>query len=110
MRAASMSMAAAGPTISSAGFNEPWIIPDYQEASAAAGSAVDELVSNVLRFDPGAFFKQIFSGSGIQPVNRAPDGKNFYSFEATKLDGKKVKLASLLKGKKATLVVNVASK
>ena len=99
-------MAGGAPAISYGGYNEPWIVPDYQDRNE------NDLLNNVLQFNPGEFFGNLLKGggSGLQEGKKTPDGKNFFNYEATKIDGKKVKLAQLCRGKKAVLVVNVASK
>ena len=71
-------------------------------------------MDTVFRFDPFSTLKNvaaIFGASAISDVKKAPDGKNFFDYPVTTIDGKSYKnIGELLKGKKATLVVNVASK
>ena len=54
-------------------------------------------------------FASLFSGSNLRDPKKSPDGKNFFDVQATTIQGKKVKLGQLCRGKKAILVVNVAS-
>jgi len=35
---------------------------------------------------------EMFSGSNIKAVKKAPNGMNFYDYEATRINGKKIKL------------------
>ena len=78
------------------------------------GKVIDGFMDTVFRFDPFSTLKNvaaIFGASAISDVKKAPDGKNFFDYPVTTIDGKSYKnIGELLKGKKATLVVNVASK
>lgn len=54
--------------------------------------------------------KNMVSGSNLREPTKTIDGHNFFSLPGTTIDGKKInKMSDLCKGKKATLIVNVAS-
>lgn len=54
-------------------------------------------------------FASLFGGSNLKDPKKSADGKNFFDVQTTNISGKKVKMGQLCKGKKAILVVNVAS-
>ena len=99
------------PVVKDAGFYREWIITDY--ADTAFGKMTG-LIDNVIRFDPLGFVGSLrvaLGGSALQDAKKPQDGKNFHDFPATTLEGKAyTRLEDMLKGRKATLVVNVASK
>ena len=98
------------PIVKDEGFYREWIITDY--ADTAVGKMTG-LIDGVVRFDPLGFFGSIrvaFGGSALQDAKKPQDGKNFHDYPATTLDDKAfTRLGDMLKGRKATLVVNVAT-
>ena len=51
-----------------------------------------------------------FGGSMLREPSKSSDGKNFFSYGGTTIDNKRIGKMKQIAGKKATLVVNVASK
>lgn len=50
-------------------------------------------------------------GSSLKEPVKSPDGKNFFDAPGVTIDNKKIaRMGNLCRGKKAVLVVNVASK
>jgi len=54
-------------------------------------------------------FASLFSGSNLKEPKKSADGKNFFDVQAKTIQGKSVKMGQVCRGKKAILIVNVAS-
>lgn len=62
--------------------------------SPQPGKVIDGFMDTVLKFDPMSALKNvaaIFGASAISNVKKAPDGKNFFDYPVTTIDGKKYK-------------------
>jgi len=96
------------------------IVQNYMDAAVgvvgqvANGTINDPIKSKYAFPNPFVDFaegvKNIASGSNLRAPTMALDGKNFFDMQGVMLDGKKVrKMREICQGKKAVLVVNVAS-
>lgn len=96
------------------------VIQNYMDAAVGV---VDSAAHGTLKYPsespftfPNPFndfadgLKKMVAGTNIREPTKTIDGHNFFDLPGTTLDGKKIKkMGDLCKGKKAILIVNVAS-